>query len=44
MRITAAETDFLTAVAKSKRLDYKRIGSIKNLSNVNNITHRIQDA
>lgn len=41
VRITATETDFLTAVAKRKRLDYKRIGNIKNLSNISNITHRI---
>jgi hypothetical protein len=44
MRITATETDALTAVAKSKRLSYKRIWSIEILSNVNNITHRIQTA
>ena len=44
MRITATETDFVTGVARSKRLDYKKIGSIKNLSNVNNITPRIQTA
>jgi len=36
MRITANETDFLTSVAKSKRLDYKRTGSLKNLASVNN--------
>jgi len=41
MRIKAAEPDFLIAAAKSKRLDYKGIGSIKNLADVNNITDRM---